>query len=92
MRIPIDPAKDAANLRTHKLALGFGILVVGDAEALHVDDTRFDYGERRVICYGRVGKRLYVAVYAERGDEMRIISVRKANEREQHKFRDHASG
>ena len=53
------------------------------AEVLGVRDTRFDYGEERLVCFGyyREG-RLHVCVYTVREDTFRMISVRKANNRE----------
>ena len=49
---------------------------------LEVADARKNYGERRTICYGMLDNRMVVVVYAHRGRYRRIISMRKANERE----------
>ena len=46
------------------------------------EDTRRNYGERRFRLFGRVGSRLVVVVYTMRGTLVRIISARKANQRE----------
>ena len=53
-------------------------------DAVGREDTRREYGERRMIhdCLGYIGVRLYCAIYVDRGDERRIISLRKANSRE----------
>jgi uncharacterized DUF497 family protein len=48
-----------------------------------VEDTRKDYGEVRMICYGRLEGRLVVIGYTPRGADRHIFSMRKANEREQ---------
>jgi uncharacterized DUF497 family protein len=53
---------------------------------LTVPDFRGDYGEDRYITYGRLRGRLVVLVWTPRGDERRIISMRKANVREQTRF------
>jgi uncharacterized protein len=51
--------------------------------SLFVDD-RFDYGEERFITLGLLGDRLVVIAHAPHGDDTtRIISMRKANRREQ---------
>ncbi len=50
--------------------------------ALIVIDDRLDYGEVREIAIGFIGARLHVAVYNRRMPALRIISLRKANERE----------
>ncbi|WP_207461461.1 BrnT family toxin [Azospirillum sp. SYSU D00513] len=86
MKIAIDPAKDAINLAKHKLPLAYGILILSDPRAVHIPDSRFDYGEERFNCFGHVGKRLYVATYHLRDETVRFISVRKANIREQRKY------
>lgn len=49
---------------------------------LEVPEARKNYGERRTICYGILDNRMVVVVYAQRGRYRRIISMRKANERE----------
>lgn len=51
-------------------------------------DTRIDYGEPRFISFGLLDSRMVVVVWTPRGDKRRIISMRKANEREQQRFRE----
>jgi uncharacterized protein len=48
-----------------------------------VEDDRKDYGEKRLITIGFLLKRMVVLVWTRRGATRRIISMRKANEREQ---------
>ncbi len=50
--------------------------------ALIESDQRKDYGEPRFRAYGVIDDRLYCLVFTPRGDEIRIISLRKANRRE----------
>lgn len=45
-------------------------------------DGRQDYGEVRMITVGRLDDRVVVVVWTPRGEARRIISMRKANERE----------
>ena len=45
-------------------------------------DTRYSYGEERYRVIGVIEQRLFVVVYTPRHDAMRIISARKANQRE----------
>ena len=45
-------------------------------------DTRYSYGEERFQLMGRIEGRLFVVVYTPRPQAMRIISARKANQRE----------
>lgn len=82
LKIVFDPAKDQLNLIKH------GGLSLADAAALEWDgaaymqDQRQEYGEHRVIALAYLGDRLLVVVFVDRGDERRIISLRKANYRE----------
>ena len=80
MAISFDPAKDAANIAKHGLSLadfaGF------DAEAIVIEDSRFDYGETRFVALGRIGGLPHAVVYTRRGDEMRLIGFRRAHEKE----------
>ena len=85
MNLTFDPSKDAINLEKHGLSLVM-------ADALEWDtleckpDTRRDYGEQRQIGYAIAGDRLYCVVFVDRPNdaptERRIISLRKANNRE----------
>jgi len=50
---------------------------------LEIEDIRKDYGEIRVICYGRLEGRMVVVGYTPRGADRHVFSMRKANEREQ---------
>ncbi|MBF0266279.1 MAG: BrnT family toxin [Gammaproteobacteria bacterium] len=57
-----------------------------DAPHIDIIDNRFKYGEQRVITYGFMDEREVVVVWTQRGEKRRIISMRKANEREQKTF------
>ena len=47
-------------------------------------DSRFDYGEVRLITLGLLAGRVVIIAHAPRADDTtRIISMRKANRREQ---------
>lgn len=45
-------------------------------------DIRRDYRELREVGFTVINERLYVAVFVQRGEVMRIISLRKANKRD----------
>ena len=43
-------------------------------------DERFDYGEVRIVAFGRVGMEVFRVVYTMRGENIvRIISAQKAS-------------
>jgi uncharacterized DUF497 family protein len=50
------------------------------------EDCREGYGEARYITVGKLDNRMVVIVWTARGDVRRIISMRKANEREQARY------
>jgi len=54
---------------------------------LTVEDDRHDYGETRFITIGLLGHRMVVMVWTRRRAVRRIISLRKANDREQTFYR-----
>ena len=51
------------------------------ARQIH-QDNRWDYGEDRYQLLGTIERRIFVVVYTARGEVIRIISARKANQRE----------
>lgn len=85
MRVTFDVEKDAANRAKHGLPLSVAALVIENGVTTFLD-TRFDYDEDRFITFGYVERRLHVAVWTECNGDVRTISVRKANEREQERY------
>ena len=81
MKITCDLAKDTKNIRKHGVSLAEAALMDWES-ALIWQDTRYDYGEARMIALAPIEKRLYCAVFVDRGSDRRIISLRKANQRE----------
>lgn len=81
MRIEFDQAKDATNQAKHCVPMSLAAELDWDTLQC-LPDTRKDYGEPRMIGYALCGQRLYCVVYVDRGNTRRIISLRRANERE----------
>jgi uncharacterized DUF497 family protein len=50
--------------------------------AMIVEDIRHDYGERRLRVMALLDGRLHAAVVTPRGEDLRVISFRRANRRE----------
>ena len=82
MRITYDPAKRQRTLDERGLDFE-DALTVFSGVTFEVEDTRRDYGETRIICFGYLARRLVVVGYTPRGNSRHIFSMRKANEREQ---------
>ena len=82
MPVAFDPAKRDATLK----ARGLDMAAAGeifDGDTLTVEDDRSDYGETRFITIGFLQERMVVVVWTARDAASRIISLRKANAREQ---------
>ena len=82
MEIEFDPAKRAATLQIRGLDMARAPDVFAGA-TLTVEDNRKDYGEPRYITIGFLANRMVILAWTQRGNIRRIISMRKANEREQ---------
>jgi uncharacterized protein len=85
VRISYDPAKRESTLRSRGLDFDDAALVF-DGLTAEVEDTRTDYGEGRMICFGVLQGRLVVIGYTARGAVRHVFSMRKANDREQARF------
>jgi uncharacterized DUF497 family protein len=78
-----DEAKNRSNFAKHGLDFADAEQVLTGPCVTFVD-SRFDYGEVRLITLGLLAGRVVVIAHAPRGgDTTRIISMRKANRREQ---------
>ena len=56
--------------------------MVFEGVTFELEDTRQDYGEQRIICFGLLAGRMVVIGYTPRGADRHVFSMRKANERE----------
>jgi uncharacterized protein len=85
MAITFDPAKRDVALRERELDFAdaekvfAGLVVEGP-------DTRFDYGEERIVTVGFLNERMVVVVWTARGEDRHVISMRKANGKEQRRY------
>ena len=81
MRISFDPEKRSRTLADRGLDFQDAAIVF-NGTTIEVEDTRRNYGERRIICYGLLSGRLVVIGYTLRGATRHVFSMRKANDRE----------
>ena len=79
--VSFDPNKDKANKHKHGVSLSAAEGMDWEAALIWEDDRR-DYGEVRLVALAPIGDRLYCCAYVERDGTKRIISLRKANQRE----------
>ena len=85
MKITYDPAKREATLAERGLDFEDAAEVFA-GQVIELEDTRRDYGERRVMCFGLLKGRMVVIGYVQRGEDCHVFSMRKANDREQARF------
>ena len=81
MNIEFDTTKDEANMAKHGVSLALAAEIEW-SDVLCAADTRRDYGELREVGYAAIEQRLYVVMFVQHGETMRVISLRKANKRE----------
>ena len=62
------------------------IAFIDEASLVSVQDTRRDYGETRFSSFAYLNGRLINFCWTRRAGRIRIISMRKANDREQQNY------
>ncbi len=86
MDFSCNPTKNEVNIRDRGLPL-LAARALFNAHMQVNEDTRYAYPERRFVGYNHLDGRLMVVVFcAPTVNVTRIISFRKANDREQKKF------
>ena len=81
-----DAKKDAANIKKHGVSLSEGDGVLNDPLAITVEDESSE-GKRRFVTIGtNVFGSLLVVIHTPRGEEVRVISVRKAEPKERRNY------
>lgn len=85
-----DEQKSEENWRKHGLSFEDAPKVFAGS-CLSLEDTRFDYGEERYLTFGFLDGRLVVIAHTPRSGNTRIISMRKANSREQQAYEERST-
>jgi hypothetical protein len=86
MKIEYDQQKRRATLDERGLDFEDAPIIFASSRRITWKDNRQDYGENRLITMGELACRLIIIVHTDRADATRIISMRKANEREKRWF------
>jgi len=85
MDYEFDPAKNRSNLAKHGIPLSEAEDF--EWETADVDeDTRYPYDEQRFSATGMIGGQLHVMICCDRDDAVRVISLRKATNREKKRY------
>ena len=86
MRFTWDSRKAASNLAKHGVDF-YDAIRIFDGKTVEGPDERFDYDEERWIAIGVTeGKEIFVVYIEEDEDSRRILSARKANDRERERY------
>ena len=85
MQIEFDSAKRNATLVERGLGFARATDLFAGQHFTAIDD-RFAYGEQRFFTVGWLDDREVVVTWTPRGEVRRIISMRKANEREKTRY------
>jgi uncharacterized DUF497 family protein len=80
-----DPEKAKANFRKHRIALADAVSVFFDNSAITIEDDNPDEERFATMGLDALG-RVLVVVYTWRGDKIRLISARKATEKERKQY------
>ena len=83
MRYTYDPRKRAANLKKHGYDFADAPQVIESDSTVTFEDRRFAYDEQRFITLGMLREDVVVISTAETDEEIRLISMRKAERNEQ---------
>ncbi|MDP2992954.1 MAG: BrnT family toxin [Deltaproteobacteria bacterium] len=84
-----DPKKARLNVKTHGISFDEASTAFRDPLSQTIDDPLHSEGEERLVLIGRsMQGRLLVIVHMERGDRIRIISVRLATKKERFRYEE----
>ncbi len=79
MAIIFDPEKSRANLEKHGISLARAVDL---EQAVAIEDNRRSYGETRIRAFGYIDGKPYCLVFTARGNDVRMISLRRARAKE----------
>jgi hypothetical protein len=82
-----DAKKATSNLRKHGVSFDEASTVFGDPLAATIPDPEHSVDETRLVTVGHSARgRVIVVVHADRGEDVRLISARRATAREKTKY------
>lgn len=83
MRYTYDPKKRAVNLKKHGYDFEDAHQVIESDKSVTFEDRRFDYTEQRYVTLGVLREDVVVIATAETDNEIRVISMRRAERNEE---------
>lgn len=88
MQFEWDNIKNETNINKHNADFEDAKELFSSETFLFAIDNRFNYKEDRYIGYGKINNRLFSVAYMKRDNNIRIISFRKANDREVKRYEE----
>lgn len=89
MQFEWDPKKAAATARKHRVAFDEAMTVFADARSITAYDPDHSEQEDRFLTIGTSFKgRVLFNRHTDRGDTIRIVSARRANQKEKQEYTD----
>ena len=86
MEFEFDPGKSVANKAKHGIDFVEAQALWRDERSLEIDARSDD--EERVARIGRIGEKHWVAIYTLRHHKVRLISMRRARDKEIQRYED----
>lgn len=81
MEFEWDEDKRLANIKNHGIDFS-DVSEVFDGDVFTIEDDRYSYGEQRFVTFGLLKSLVVAVVNTDRGELIRIISIRKATKNE----------
>ena len=81
MEFEWDEDKRLANIKNHGIDFS-DVSEVFDGDVFTIEDDRYSYGEQRFVTFGLLKGLVVAVVNTDRGELIRIISIRKATKNE----------
>ena len=89
MRFEWDETKARSNLTKHGVSFAEASTVFGDPNSITIADPLHSTTEDRFVILGlSYAEKLMVVVHTERGENIRIISARRASRKERHTYEE----
>ncbi len=88
MEFEWDEAKSEDCARTRRFNFAYAARAFFDPDRIVEADTRHSYDEDRYRLMGKIDDRIFIVIYTPRNEFIRIISARKANQREIRYYED----
>lgn len=84
-----DGVKARSNLKKHEIGFEEAATVFGDADSLTIDDPEHSKNETRFVTIGKSHLlKILIVVHTGRGNNIRIISARRASRKERKTYEE----